>query len=74
MLHRLDATGLTCPLPVLRAKKALREVPPGGLLEVLATDPSSVADFQAFCQTTQTTLEEWHEEEGVYVFRIRKPA
>jgi tRNA 2-thiouridine synthesizing protein A len=59
---------------VLKAKKALREVAPGGLLEVLATDPSSVADFQAFCETTRTTLEEWREEKGVYVFRIRKPA
>ncbi|MCC2105489.1 MAG: sulfurtransferase TusA family protein, partial [Hyphomicrobiales bacterium] len=41
----LDAKGLNCPLPILRAKKTLKEVPRGGTLEILATDPGSVADF-----------------------------
>lgn len=72
MAHRLDATGLSCPLPVLRAKKALREVPAGEVLEVIATDPSAVKDFEAFCRTTKTTLEAWREEGGVYTFLIRK--
>ena len=73
MSHRLDVNGLTCPLPVLRAKKALREVPPGEVLEVLATDPSAVKDFEAFCRTTKTILDSWREEDGVYIFLIRNP-
>lgn len=72
-MYELDATGLTCPLPVLRAKKALRDVPPGEALVVRATDPSAVKDFQAFCETTKTVLEDWREEDGVFVFTIRKP-
>ncbi len=48
----LDAKGLNCPLPVLRARKAMRGVPPGGLLRVLATDPAAVADFRAYCDQT----------------------
>jgi len=44
----LDTKGLNCPLPILKTKKALGEVPKGGTLEVLATDPGSVADFEAF--------------------------
>ena len=44
----LDAKGLNCPLPILKAKKALKDVPEGGTLEILATDPGAVADFQAF--------------------------
>ena len=52
----LDAKGLNCPLPILRAKKSLKEVPAGGTLEVLATDPGSVADFAAFCRTTGNEL------------------
>ena len=52
----LDAKGLNCPLPILKAKKALKDVPDGGTLEILATDPGSVADFQAFCRTTGNEL------------------
>ena len=44
----LDATGLLCPLPVLKARRALKSVPPGGILEVLATDPGATNDFTAF--------------------------
>ena len=54
----LDAKGLNCPLPILRAKKTLKEVPAGGTLEVLATDPGSVADFAAFSKTTGNELVE----------------
>ena len=48
----LDATGLLCPLPVLKARRALKAVPPGGILEVLATDPGATKDFEHFCHTT----------------------
>ena len=68
----LDAKGLNCPLPILKAKKALKEVPDGGTLEILATDPGSVADFQAFTRQTGNELLETGEEGGVYRFLIRK--
>ncbi len=67
----LDAKGLNCPLPILRAKKTLKEVPAGGTLEVLATDPGSVADFAAFCKTTGNELVESASADGVYRFLIR---
>ena len=52
----LDAKGLNCPLPILRAKKALKDVAVGGTLEVLATDPGAVKDFEAFCRVTGNEL------------------
>lgn len=67
----LDAKGLNCPLPILRAKKAIKDVPAGGTLEVLATDPGSVADFEAFCRATGHGLLESGEEGGVYRFVIQ---
>lgn len=70
--NRLDTKGLKCPLPVLRARKAMKQVEAGGLLEVEATDPSSVQDFQAFCETTGHELVEQGEADGVYTFLIRK--
>ena len=72
--HLLDARGLNCPLPILKAKKALKDVPPGGTLELLATDPGAVADFQAFCRITGNELVEHSEEDGVYRFILRRPA
>ncbi len=68
----LDAKGANCPTPILKAKNAIVEVPVGGTLEVLATDPGSVADFQAFCHTTGNTLIEQSEVSGVYRFLIRR--
>ena len=68
----LDATGLRCPLPVLRARKAMKGVAAGGVLEIKATDPGAVADFQSFCETTGDELLDWREDEGVFLFRIRK--
>ena len=59
-------------MPVLGAKKFLRSLAAGDVLEVLATDPSSVQDFQAFCETTGDTLLEWGEAGGVFSFRIEK--
>ena len=67
----LDAKGLNCPLPILRAKKAIKDLPSGGTLEVLATDPGSVADFEAFCRATGHGLVESGEEGGVYRFLIK---
>lgn len=70
----LDTKGLNCPLPILKAKKAIQEVPAGGTLEVLATDPGSVADFQAFCRQTKHTLVEQTEAAGVFRFLIQRHA
>ncbi len=67
----LDTKGLNCPLPVLKLKKIMKEVPPGGVLQVLATDPGAVADFEAFCRQTGNTLLESKTESDVYVFLIR---
>ena len=70
----LDATGLLCPLPVLKARRALRAVPAGGVLEVLATDPGAVKDFEHFCKTTGCELLEASEQPGgVLRFRLQKP-
>lgn len=70
----LDAKGLNCPLPILKAKQAMKTVPSGGTLEVLATDPGAVADFEAFCRSTGHRLVEWSEEGGVYRFLIANKA
>lgn len=70
----LDAKGLNCPLPILRAKKALNDIAAGGTLEVLATDPGAVADFQAFCRTTGNELLESGQTGNVYRFVIKKAA
>ena len=72
--HTLDAKGLNCPLPILKARKALKEVPAGGTLEILATDPGSVADFEAFCRQTGNELLEHAQDGGVYRFLIKKVA
>ena len=68
----LDAKGLNCPLPILKAKKALKTLESGNTLEVLSTDPGSVADFAAFCRTTGNELVEQSEEGGVWTYLIRK--
>ena len=69
----LDLKGLACPLPVLRARKAMRDVAPGGLLEVRATDPAALKDFPAFCAATGHTLVEARDAGGgVTVYVIRK--
>ena len=67
----LDTKGLACPLPILKTKKVLSELPKGATLEVLATDPGSVPDFKAFCQSTGNTLVEHSEQGGVYRFVIQ---
>ena len=68
----LDAKGLNCPLPILKAKKALKSLEGGQVLEVVSTDPGSVADFAAFCRTTGNELVEQNETDGIYTYLIRK--
>ncbi len=54
--RELDVRGLNCPLPILRAKKALGDLTTGQVLKVVATDPGSVKDFEAFCKQTGNQL------------------
>ena len=70
----LDVKGLNCPLPILRAKKALKDIAVGATLEVLATDPGAVKDFEAFCRTTGNELVESKVDGKVYSFTIRRAA
>ena len=68
----LDLRGLHCPLPILRARKALRALPPGGALEVFADDPLSPVDFAAFCEASGDRLIESVETDGAFRFLIRR--
>lgn len=68
----VDARGLTCPLPILRAKKALAEVPQGGALEILTSDKGSVADFEAFARTTGNELIASETNGDVFRFVMRR--
>ncbi|MGI9418195.1 MAG: sulfurtransferase TusA family protein [Geminicoccaceae bacterium] len=68
----LDARGLSCPLPVLRARKALRGLAPGDVLHLLATDPGTVRDVAAMCAATGDRLLESAEEDGALTFRIER--
>ena len=72
MPTELDATGLRCPLPVLRAKKRLKDVPAGGTLRVLATDADAVKDFEAFCAETGHTFLDWSQEGEILTIDIGK--
>ena len=66
----LDTKGLACPLPILKTKKVLSQMPKGAKLEVLATDPGSVPDFTAFCESTGNLMIEQSQDGGVYRFVI----
>ena len=68
----LDLKGMQCPLPVLRANKALRQLQPGDELEILATDRAAAEDFENFCRTTGHSLVASEEAEGVLTIVIRK--
>jgi len=70
----LNLQGLTCPLPILKTRKALAELPKGATLEVFATDPGAVPDFTAFCETTGNRMLEQDEASGVYRFVIEHAA
>ncbi|MGZ8566976.1 MAG: sulfurtransferase TusA family protein [Actinomycetota bacterium] len=68
----LDLKGLSCPLPIVKTAQGIRELASGELIEAMATDPGSVADFIAWCKATGNELVEQGEEAGVYRFVIRK--
>lgn len=70
--QELDATGLNCPLPILRAKKALNGMSAGQVLHIIATDPGSVKDFEAFAKQTGNELMESNESGGKFTFLIKK--
>lgn len=70
--QELDASGLNCPLPILRAKKAIAGLESGQVLRIVATDPGSVKDFEAFAKQTGNELLESGEEGGKFVFLMKK--
>ncbi len=70
--QELDASGLNCPLPILRAKKTLNAMAAGQVLHVVATDPGSVKDFDAFAKQTGNDLMESKEDGGKFHFLIKK--
>jgi tRNA 2-thiouridine synthesizing protein A len=70
--QELDATGLNCPLPILRAKKTIALMNTGEVLKVLSTDPGSVKDFEAFCNQTGHTLEKSGQMNGKFEFYIKR--
>jgi tRNA 2-thiouridine synthesizing protein A len=68
----VDARGLSCPMPIVKTAQLMRDLPSGELVEVLATDPGSVKDFQAWCRSTGTGLLESTVDGGVYRFVLRR--
>jgi len=70
--QELDASGLNCPLPILRAKKTLNGMEAGKVLHIIATDPGSVKDFEAFAKQTGNELMESKEVGGKFEFLIKK--
>lgn len=68
----LNAEGLNCPLPIIKAKKMLKGMAAGDVLQVRATDPGSVADFAAFCNQTGNELLSSDRDGGVYTFAIKR--
>ncbi|TNE41334.1 MAG: sulfurtransferase TusA family protein [Alphaproteobacteria bacterium] len=72
--HILDTKGLSCPLPVLKAKKAFKSMAEGECLTVFATDPASAIDFRHLCNVTGYILEKYNEQDGVFEYVIRKTA
>ncbi|HEY9531839.1 MAG TPA: sulfurtransferase TusA family protein [Burkholderiales bacterium] len=68
----LDARGLNCPLPILRAKKALNEMTSGQVLKIVATDPGSVKDFQAFSKQTGNELLSHAEAQKEFTFFMKR--
>ncbi|MFV0515399.1 MAG: sulfurtransferase TusA family protein [Jhaorihella sp.] len=68
----LNAEGLNCPLPIIKAKKALKGMAAGDVLNIRATDPGSVADFAAFCNQTGNELVSSGNDNGVFTFAIKR--
>jgi tRNA 2-thiouridine synthesizing protein A len=72
MTTTLDTKGMNCPLPILKAKKAIKDLADGDTLQVLSTDPGSVKDFEAFCRSTGNSLLDSSEADGVFTYMIKK--
>ena len=70
--EKIDASGLTCPLPLLKAKQALNGMESGLVLEVVCTDPSSIRDFEVFSNQSGNELLESQEVDGIYTYWLRK--
>lgn len=70
--RELDARGLNCPLPILRAKKALNEMQSGQVLKIVATDPGSVKDFQAFSRQTGNALLSHEAAQKEFIFFMKR--
>jgi tRNA 2-thiouridine synthesizing protein A len=70
--QELDASGLNCPLPILRAKKSLASMDAGQVLHIIATDPGAVKDFEAFAKQTGNELMESSESDGKFHFKMKK--
>ncbi len=70
--REVDARGLNCPLPILRTKKALNDMASGQIIRILATDPASVRDFQAFARQTGNVLVEHGESDGAFFFVMKR--
>jgi tRNA 2-thiouridine synthesizing protein A len=68
----LDASGLNCPMPILKTKKTLNKMSPGQILDVISTDAGSVKDMQAFCIQTGNKLIKLSQVENIYMFSIKK--
>ena len=67
----LDLKGLSCPMPLLKAKKALKSMKSGEVLKVYATDPGSVRDFASFARISGHTLMATQEEEGTFIHTVK---
>lgn len=67
----LDAKGIACPLPILKTKKLMKQMSPGQILKIVATDPGSVKDFSAYCVQTGNELISSDEVDGVYSYLIK---
>jgi len=70
--HELDARGLNCPIPILRTKKFLTTMETGGIVRIVATDPGSVKDFEAFARQTDNELLSSTEAKGEFQFTLKK--
>ena len=70
--HVLDARGLLCPMPVVRAGREIKSLATGQVMKIMATDRGAIADFPAWAEDTGNELVEWHDDGEFLVFMIRK--
>ena len=68
----VDASGLYCPIPILRLAKAFRGKPAGTVARLLATDPAAVEDVEVFCREAGHELLEWEHDESLFLFRVKR--